>query len=89
MKKLFAIILFGLAIGAQAARGEYAQVNGLRLYYEIHGSGEPLVLLHGGLGAIEMLGPVLPALAEKRKVIAVDLQGHGRTADVDRPLRRP
>jgi len=57
----------------------------VRLYYEFHGQGEPLVLLHGGLGAIQMFGPVLPSLAEKRKVIAVDLQGHGRAADVDRP----
>jgi pimeloyl-ACP methyl ester carboxylesterase len=61
-------------------------VNGLNLYYEIHGSGRPLVLLHGGLGAIEMFGPNLAALAKGRRVIAVDLQGHGRTADIDRPL---
>lgn len=54
--------------------------------HEISGSGRPLVLLHGGLGAIEMFGPNLPALAAGRQVIAVDLQGHGRTADVDRPL---
>jgi len=66
--------------------GHYAEVNGIDLYYQIHGSGRPLVLLHGGLGAIEMFGPVLPALSEGRKVIAVDLQGHGRTADIDRPL---
>lgn len=66
--------------------GSYAAVNGLRLYYEIHGSGEPLLLLHGGVGAIEMFGEVLPLLAEGRQVIAVDLQAHGRTADVDRPL---
>jgi pimeloyl-ACP methyl ester carboxylesterase len=65
----------------------YAPVNGLRLYYELYGSGKPLVLLHGGLGAIEMFGGVLPALAAGRRVIAVDLQAHGRTADVDRPLR--
>jgi pimeloyl-ACP methyl ester carboxylesterase len=65
----------------------YADVNGLSLYYEEHGSGEPLVLLHGGLGAAELWAPVLPALAAGRRVIAVDLQGHGHTADVDRPLR--
>jgi len=64
----------------------YADVNGLSLYYEEHGSGEPLVLLHGGLGAGEMLAPLIPPLAAGRRVIAVDLQGHGRTADVDRPL---
>jgi pimeloyl-ACP methyl ester carboxylesterase len=64
----------------------YADVNGLHMYYETHGSGSPLVLLHGGLGSTGMFGAVLPALAKGRKVIAVDLQGHGRTADIDRPI---
>jgi pimeloyl-ACP methyl ester carboxylesterase len=67
--------------------GAYADVNGINLYYEIHGGGEPLVLLHGGLGASEMFGAALERLAEGHRVIAVDLQGHGRTADVDRPIR--
>jgi pimeloyl-ACP methyl ester carboxylesterase len=66
--------------------GHYADVNGIRLYYEIHGSGRPLILLHGGLGAIEMFGPNLEALAAGHQVVAVDLQGHGRTADIDRPI---
>lgn len=66
--------------------GNYAAVNGINLYYQIHGTGKPLFLLHGGLGAIEMFGPVLPMLAEGRQVIAVDLQGHGRTAITDRPM---
>lgn len=68
------------------AAGHYADVNGIKLYYEIHGAGKPLVLLHGGLGAIEMFGPNLPALSKGHQVIAVDLQGHGRTADIDRPI---
>jgi len=68
------------------AAGQYADVNGIKLYYEIHGTGAPLILLHGGLGAISMFGPNLPALAKGRQVIAVDLQGHGRMADIDRPL---
>lgn len=72
--------------GTSNAAGRYAEVNGIKLYYEIHGAGRPLILLHGGLGAIEMFGPNLPALAKGRQVIAVDLQGHGRTADIDRPL---
>jgi len=72
---------------AQTRTGNYADVNGIRLYYEIHGSGRPLILLHGGLGSIEMFGPNLPALAAGRRVVAVDLQGHGRTADIDRPIR--
>jgi pimeloyl-ACP methyl ester carboxylesterase len=66
--------------------GRYADVNGVHLYYEVHGSGRPLVLLHGGLGAGEMFAPVLPAFAADHQVILVDLQGHGRTADVDRPI---
>src|SRR6185503_17960965 len=61
-------------------------VNGLAYYYEIHGSGEPLLLLHGGLGSIDMFRPVLPALAERRQVVAVDLHGHGRTALGDREI---
>ncbi len=66
--------------------GEYAEVNGLNLYYATHGSGRPMVLLHGGLGSGEMFGPILPALSANHQVIAPDLQGHGRTADIDRPI---
>ena len=66
--------------------GAYADVNGINLYYETHGTGRPLILLHGGLGSGEMFGPVLPALAAHHQVIALDLQGHGRTADIDRPI---
>jgi pimeloyl-ACP methyl ester carboxylesterase len=66
--------------------GAYADVNGLHLYYETHGSGRPMILLHGGLGTGEMFGPILPTLAENHQVIAPDLQGHGRTADIDRPI---
>jgi pimeloyl-ACP methyl ester carboxylesterase len=66
--------------------GAYAEVNGINLYFETHGAGRPLILLHGGLGSGEMFGPILPALSERHQVIAVDLQGHGRTADVDRPI---
>jgi len=71
--------------GAQGT-GHYAEVNGLHLYYETYGAGRPLILLHGGLGSGEMFGPVLPVLAERHLVIAPDLQGHGRTADIDRPI---
>ena len=67
-------------------KGQYAQVNGLDLYFETHGEGRPLVLLHGGLGSGEMFGPILPQLAERHQVVTVDLQGHGRTADIDRPI---
>ena len=66
--------------------GEYASVNGIDLYYETHSTGRPLVLLHGGLGSGEMFGPVLPSFTDHHQVILVDLQGHGRTADIDRPI---
>ena len=66
--------------------GAHAELNGLNLYYEIHGSGRPMILLHGGLGSGEMFGPILPMLAANHQVIAPDLQGHGRTADIDRPI---
>jgi len=65
----------------------YADVNGIWMYYEEHGSGQPLVLLHGGYGTGQMFAAILPSLASGRRVITVDLQGHGRTADVARPLR--
>lgn len=68
------------------AKGSYASVNGLQMYYEIHGTGKPLVLLHGGLGVIGMFEQLLPSLAETRQVIAIELQGHGHTADINRPL---
>ncbi len=65
----------------------YADVNGVSMYYEAHGAGDPLVLLHGGLGSVEMFTGLRPALGEGRRAIAVDFQCHGRTADIDRPLR--
>jgi pimeloyl-ACP methyl ester carboxylesterase len=67
-------------------RGSYATVNGLELYYEVSGSGQPLVLIPGGLMTIEMMGPLIPALATTRQVVAVEPQAHGHTPDIDRPL---
>ena len=64
----------------------HIEANGLNYYYEIHGQGEPLLVLHGGMGSIDMFTPDLPALSKGRKVILVDLQGHGRTALGDRPV---
>src|SRR4030095_14681394 len=82
------ILSFGVLARAQdnTAEGKYASVNGLNLYYEIHGQGKPLILLHGGLGGVVDFAQLLPSLAENRQVIAVELQGHGHTADIDRPL---
>ena len=81
----------GLAITvpvlAAAETGSYAAVNGLKMYYQVQGTGRPLVLLHGGVCTIEgCMGPVRSALAAGRRTIAMEQQGHGRTADIDRPL---
>jgi pimeloyl-ACP methyl ester carboxylesterase len=90
------VLSLGCATGAPphapAAQSGFAPVNGLKMYYEIHGTvngnDPPLVLLHGGGSTIETsFGKVLPALAKTRQVIAIEQQGHGRTADiVDRPF---
>jgi pimeloyl-ACP methyl ester carboxylesterase len=70
------------------AKSAHVAVNGVSYYYEVRGTdGTPLVLLHGGLHNTRLDAPVAARLAEQRQVISIDLQGHGRTADVDRPLR--
>ena len=69
-----------------APRTGYAPVNGLNMYYEIHGTGQPLVVLHGSFMTIELMGQLVPGLARSRQVIAVEFQGHGHTADIDRPI---
>src|SRR5689334_24070526 len=77
----------GIEMTTTAAQTGYAQVNGLHMYYEIHGTGQPLVLLHGAFSAIgTSFGALLPELAKTRQVIAFELQAHGRTADIDRPM---
>jgi pimeloyl-ACP methyl ester carboxylesterase len=71
----------------QDSIGDYASVNGLKMYYEIHGTGKPLVLIHGGGSTIQTtFGRVLHSFAKTHKVIAVEMQAHGHTADIDRPL---
>jgi pimeloyl-ACP methyl ester carboxylesterase len=71
---------------ATDAQTGYAPADDLNMYYEIHGRGRPLILLHGAYMTIDLMGPILPGLAQTRQVIAVEQQGHGHTADVDRPL---
>jgi pimeloyl-ACP methyl ester carboxylesterase len=72
---------------APAAPGAYAEVNGLKMYYEVHGKGRPIVLLHGAFCTIDAcFGQLVKLLSASRQVIAVELQGHGHTADIDRPL---
>jgi pimeloyl-ACP methyl ester carboxylesterase len=74
---------------AEPTRTGHIPINGLPYYYEVHGQGEPLLILHGGLGSTGMFDPILPRLAEGRQVIAVDLHGHGRTPLGDRPIHMP
>ena len=77
------LVLTGSIVSGRRRRGASRSAPS---YVETHGSGRPLVLLHDGLGSGEMFGPVIERLAEGRQVIAPDLQGHGRTADIDRPI---
>ena len=77
------------AVAQDAAKGDYADINGMRLYYEVSGSGDPLIVLHGAYMNIEAMGGIVPRLAETHKVYALELQGHGRTNDIDRPVTYP
>lgn len=81
-----ATYLVGYGQQKQDSNGKYAEVNGLKMYYEIHGSGQPLVLLHGAFGFVEGWATILPTLTKTHQVIAIELQGHGRTNDLNRPL---
>jgi pimeloyl-ACP methyl ester carboxylesterase len=73
-------------MSANSPHTGYAPVNGLNMYYEIHGTDQPLVVLHGSFMTIELMGKLIPELARSRQVIAVEFQGHGHTADIDRPI---
>lgn len=81
------LFVSGVVAGQQKPTTGYAPVNGLKMYYEIHGSGEPVVLLHGAFMAITGdWNDWIDELSKTRKVIAVEMQGHGRTADIDRDM---
>ena len=87
MTMLLTTLLSGVVLGQQKPTTGYAPVNGLKMYYEIHGSGDPVVLLHGAFMAITDDWRVwITELAKTRKVIAVEMQGHGRTADINRDI---
>lgn len=88
MKAKLITLMLALSVTlAMAQQKGYAPVNGLKLYYEVHGTGKPIVLLHGSFMTIEMnWKEMLPLLSKTRKVIVVEMQGHGRTADIDRPI---
>ena len=87
MTMLMTMLLSGVASGQQKPSTGYAPVNGLKMYYEIHGIGEPVVLLHGAFMAITDDWNVwISELSKTRKVIAVEMQGHGRTADIKRDI---
>jgi pimeloyl-ACP methyl ester carboxylesterase len=68
------------------AYAEVVEVNGLQMYYEVSGEGDPLVVLHGAYMNIPAMGEIIPRLAETHRVYAVEMQGHGRTNDIDRPI---
>lgn len=87
MKSIIVFTSIILNMLSASAQGKYASVNGINMYYEIHGSGSPLVLIHGGGSTIETTyGRVLPLFAQKHTVIAVELQVHGHTSDRNVPI---
>ncbi|MEO5807573.1 alpha/beta hydrolase [Devosia sp.] len=81
-----ALLLTSTAYAQSAPVGQYVSVNGMKVYYETSGEGEPLIVLHGAYMNIPSMGAIIPMLARTHQVIAVELQGHGRTSDVDRPI---
>lgn len=83
-----ALLVAGPAF-AEGPAGARVEVNGMQVYYEVSGSGDPLVVLHGAYMNIPSMGAIIPKLAETRKVYALEFQGHGRTTDIDRPITYP
>src|SRR5687767_15821501 len=73
----------------EAQGGKRVKVNGMQMYYEVSGAGDPLIVLHGAYMNIPSMGAIIPMLAESHKVYALEFQGHGRTTDIDRPITYP
>ncbi len=94
MRSIITALTMTLAASAgvlaeDAAKGDYADVNGMRMYYEVSGSGDPIIVLHGAYMNIPTMGGIIPALAKSHTVYALEFQGHGRTEDIDRPVTYP
>src|SRR3954465_14243479 len=84
-----ALLLTTSSVANDQAKGARVKVNGMEMYYEVSGDGDPLIVLHGAYMNIPSMGAIIPRLAETHKVYALELQGHGRTTDIDRPITYP
>jgi pimeloyl-ACP methyl ester carboxylesterase len=84
-----ALLVSGPAFAEAQPVGDRVEVNGMQMYYEVSGDGDPLIVLHGAYMNIPSMGAIIPKLAETHKVYALELQGHGRTTDIDRPINYP
>ena len=83
------LLVINAHVAAGQAVGHRVNVNGMRMYYEVSGAGAPLIVLHGAYMNIPSMGAIIPKLAKTHKVYALELQGHGRTTDIDRPITYP
>jgi pimeloyl-ACP methyl ester carboxylesterase len=84
-----ALLVSGPVLAESGPVGDRVEVNGMQMYYEVSGAGDPLIVLHGAYMNIPSMGAIIPRLAETHKVYALELQGHGRTTDIDRPITYP
>jgi pimeloyl-ACP methyl ester carboxylesterase len=83
------LLVAGPTLAAAQPVGDRVEVNGMQMYYEVSGAGDPLIVLHGAYMNIPSMGAIIPKLAESHKVYALEFQGHGRTTDIDRPITYP
>lgn len=82
-----AILISAISFAQSSSpKGNYVSVNGMKMYYEVSGKGDPLIVLHGAYMNIPTMGKIIPTLAKTHKVYAIEFQGHGRTNDIDRPI---
>lgn len=84
-----AVVAAGAAFAQETPEGKRVEINGMQMYYEVSGAGDPMIVLHGGFMNIPMMGEIIGRLAETHQVYALELQGHGRTTDIDRPITYP